>query len=192
MRQVLHAIGPERVLKIVDIEATTISHWAWWLEQQYDDLYQQGMLKVCESISRCIQEFQSRSAAEQYTYVRCAARSGCISYMRKQKRHYYNRADQDAESFQAREGWDPTPERSTLAIEQLEWLQDLFIEAMVSMSRREREAFLWRLGMGPEMSVSPWTARTYSDRAHAKLLALARRKKIEWLTDGQIAQLFLL
>jgi len=192
MRQILQAIGVARALKIVDIEATTVSQWAWWLEQQYDDLYQQGLLKVCESISRCVQEFQSRSSAEQYVYIRYAARSGCISYVRKQKRHYSGRADQDAESFLARKSWDPTPERSALAVEQIEKLQDLFIEAMVSMSRREREAFLWRLGMGPEMSVSPWTARTYSDRAHTKLLALARRNKIEWLTDTQIARLFLL
>lgn len=192
MRQLLQAIGVRRTLKIVDVEATAVSAWTWWLDQQQDDLYQEALLKVCESISCRIQDFQARSAAEQYVYLRCAARSGCISYVRKQKRHYNGRASQGPEFFLATEEWEPTPERSAFALEQLEDLQDLFIEAMVVMSQREREAFLWKLGFGPELEVSPWTARTYSDRARTKLLALVSRKKVEWLTDGQIARLFLL
>jgi hypothetical protein len=177
-------VSKERADKIATREAQVVASWQPWLRSHVDDLAQEARARIFVVIARDVGSFLNHPPGAQTIFLHRAARSACIDYMRKERRHHFRRVAGEPD------GTTPTAEEDAIRGELREQLRDLFIIARAEMSPREREAFDWKLGVGPKPDATKWTLRTYVDRARAKLIGVAERRGLAWVGQDAYARLF--
>jgi len=192
---VWQALGPTMAENAAGMEARRAVNRGAWLRPFEDDLRQEALMKMYVEVSkRDIQEYRARSEGERAVFLRLTARSACVDWIRKAARHYRRRAHLD-------EAWidgvaalqDVTAPDGTLIADEMKMkIVDVFVDGLASMSAREHESVLWKLGLGPKPAIeSSWTVRGCLDRGREKLLAASQRQGCaEWLGKDAFDRLF--
>jgi DNA-directed RNA polymerase specialized sigma24 family protein len=159
----------QRAVDAARCAARGVAQWRSWLDEE--DLVQEGLLKVYEVMAAGVHTDKYRESTwnEQFAFLTAVARSACIDYYRRGRRHHLGRVDEEDWHGDAK-----TPEEATVWSERMSWLRDVVTVSEARLSEREKETLLWWLELGPRPDVAKRTRYTYLERAMAKVRDVAR------------------